>query len=201
MRTASLLLMLTVLGGCGCRQPEPPAAPASEASPTADGFTLTSSAFANGQAMPAKYTADGAGLSPPLSWGKPPVGTVELALVCEDTDAPGGAFGHWVVWGLPLSMRSLPEGVGATATGLTQGRNDFGQTGYGGPAPPAGQVHHYHFRLLALEAPVGLAPDADLRALQRAVADNVIAEAELVGTYERERRAEETGPLPGAGQP
>lgn len=189
MRTASVLLMLTVLGGCGCRQSAPPAAPTSNTSTTApraaDGFTLESSAFANGQAMPAKYTADGAGLSPPLSWGKPPAGTVELALVCEDTDAPGGAFGHWVVWGLPLSMRSLPEGAGATGAGFTQGRNDFGQSGYGGPAPPAGALHHYHFRLLALDAPVGLAPDADLRALQRAVADNVIAEAELVGTYKR----------------
>jgi Raf kinase inhibitor-like YbhB/YbcL family protein len=149
----------------------------------ASGFTLTSPAFADGQAIPSQYTGAGADVSPPLEWTGAPKSTAEFALVCEDPDAPDGDFVHWVVFGLPPETTSLAEGF--RASGLTQGRNDFGQAGYKGPAPPPGRLHHYRFRLMALDTPSGLKPNADKRALRAAVRGHVLAEAEWVGTYRR----------------
>ena len=149
------------------------------------GFTLRSAAFADGQLMPAQYTGDGADVSPPLAWDNLPRGTVELALIVEDPDAPTHDFVHWVVYGMPLSLTDLTEGVTAQAPGFEQGLNDFGSQGYRGPAPPRGKMHHYHFRLMALDAPAQLGQYADKKALRAAVRGHIIAEAELVGTYRR----------------
>ncbi|MBU0607501.1 MAG: YbhB/YbcL family Raf kinase inhibitor-like protein [Armatimonadetes bacterium] len=149
------------------------------------GFTITSTAFADGQPIPAKYTGDSADLSPPLAWEGAPKSTVELALICADPDAPNGDFVHWVAYGIPPDMTALKEGVGPTEAGVTQGRNDFGRPGYRGPAPPRGKAHHYHFRLMALDAKTGLGANADKQALRGAVKGHVLAEAELTGTYQR----------------
>ena len=115
---------------------------------------LTSTAFADRAAVPKLYTGDGRNASPPLQWREPPAGTHSLALICEDPDAPRGTFTHWVVYNVPAETQELSEGLPAEATlpnGTTQGTNDFGKLGYGGPAPPPGKPHRYFFKLYALD--------------------------------------------------
>ncbi len=156
---------------------------------------ITSTAFADGQPIPRKYTGDGADVSPPLSWSDVPPGTAELCLVCDDPDAPTPEpWVHWVLYGIPPQRSSLPEGVPPDLQlpqlgGALQGRNSWttGRTiGYRGPAPPRGHgAHHYHFRLYALDAPLRLQPGADKATLLRAAQPHILAQARLTGTYER----------------
>ena len=151
---------------------------------------LTSPAFTDGQRLPAKYTADGANVSPPLAWAWHPSAhdTSEWALVCDDPDAPGG-FVHWLVYGLAPEITSLPEGLprdkSLTSPVCLQGVNDFGKIGYSGPAPPPGNLHHYRFTLYALSAPTGLPPGADEGRVIRAIEKNEITRATLEGLYGR----------------
>lgn len=160
--------------------PELPEAPAT--------MSLTSPAFAEGAAIPQRFTCDGEDIPPPLSWSDPPEGTRALALVMDDPDAPGGTFTHWLVYDLPASTRALPEGVpaeGELAGGGKQGENDFGRTGYGGPCPPRGEQHRYRFTLYALDAPLDLPPGADRAAVLEAIASHALARGVLTGTYRR----------------
>src|SRR5437879_4876019 len=115
-------------------------------------FQLTSTAFAEGEPIPAGHTGDGANRSPALAWSDPPPGTKTLALVCEDPDAPRGTWVHWVLFNLPADSRGLAEGASAGV----QGKNDFGAVGYGGPAPPHGKPHRYFFKLHAVDAELKL---------------------------------------------
>src|SRR5438046_3792505 len=129
----------------------------------ATGFEPGSRAFKAGETIPRKHTRDGQDLSPALAWTAPPPGTKSFALVCDDPDAPAGTWVHWVLYGVPASATSLPEGVRPAPTlddGSRQGTNDFRRTGYGGPCPPRGAPHRYSFRLYALDAVPGLAPGA-----------------------------------------
>ena len=158
-------------------------------------FTLTSSAFSSGQKIPKRYTGDGADVSPALSWGQTPAGTKELALICDDPDAPTPEpWVHWVLYAIPATVTSLAEGIDPTPRPASpaearQGKNswDSGRTiGYRGPAPPPGHgVHHYHFRLYALDARLDLAPGRDKQQLLKTLEGHVLAEAELVGVYQR----------------
>ncbi len=154
---------------------------------------LTSSAFNAGAAIPKKYTEDGDDISPPLSWDSVPPGTNELALVCDDPDAPSKEPGvHWVLYKLPGDLRELPEGVPPderlkSPAGALQGVNSWpsGRTvGYRGPAPPSG-THHYRFRLYALDASIKLEAKATKSALLKAIKGHVVAEGALVGIYKR----------------
>jgi len=152
------------------------------------GFELKSSAFAPGGDIPKKHTCDGPDVSPALAWVSPPAGTKALALVCEDRDAPAGLWVHWVLWGIPGSATSLPEGVKPDATlsdGSRQGRNDFGKLGHNGPCPPRGKPHRYYFRLYALDAVPTLEPGATRAQLLDAIRGHVIGQAELMGRYGR----------------
>ncbi len=143
---------------------------------------LTSSAFADGTAIPRRHTCDGDDLSPPLAWSASPEGTRSLALVVDDPDAPGGTFTHWLAWGIDPGTGGLAEGEPAPR----EGRNNFGATGYRGPCPPRGHgPHRYFFRLHALDAELDLVPGAGRRELERALEGRVLARAELVGTYGR----------------
>jgi Raf kinase inhibitor-like YbhB/YbcL family protein len=149
---------------------------------------LSSTAFQPGATMPKPYTGDGADRSPPLGWSEPPTGTRSLALVCEDPDAPGGTWVHWVLFNLPGQTRGLEEGVPKTETlgsGAKQGKNDFGDVGYGGPAPPRGKPHRYFFKLYALDVAVDLPAGATKAQLLDAMQGHVLAEGELVGNYGR----------------
>ena len=152
-------------------------------------WQLSSAAFANGERIPAKYSrSDGEDLSPPLQWTAPPQGTVELVLICDDPDAPRGTWNHWIVYGLSAEVTSLPEGLakGATITepALKQGSTSFGETGYGGPAPPSG-THRYQFTLYALNAATDLEPGASKQQVLAAMEGKIIAQTMLEGTYSR----------------
>jgi Raf kinase inhibitor-like YbhB/YbcL family protein len=159
-------------------------------------FELSSTAFKNGQAIPKKYTGEGDDVSPPLAWAAPPPNTKELALICDDPDAPSPEpWVHWVIYGIPADVHSLPEGVKSNEPQLKkpivarQGKNSFGSgatIGYRGPLPPPGHgVHHYHFKLYALDAALNLAPGTSKKQLLDAMKGHVLTETELVGTYER----------------
>jgi Raf kinase inhibitor-like YbhB/YbcL family protein len=148
----------------------------------AGSFTLTSSAFAHGEAIPRRHTCDGADHPPPLSWSAPPAGTRSLALILDDPDAPGGRFVHWLAWGIAPDAGGLADGE----LPPLEGRNDFGTVGYRGPCPPRGHGRHrYRCRLHAVGEDLRLAPGARVQELERALTSRVLAVAELVGTYER----------------
>lgn len=149
---------------------------------------ITSEAFEGGQAIPKKYTGDGADVSPPLAWSDPPDATMSFALICDDPDAPRGTWVHWILFDLPADLRALAEAVPATETlpnGARQGKNDFNNLGYGGPAPPRGKPHRYFFKLLALDRALGLAAGATKEQLLAACKGYVLADAQLMGTYQR----------------
>jgi hypothetical protein len=154
-------------------------------------FSISSSAFADGQPIPKKYTADGENVSPPLAWEGVPNGTKQLALIMDDPDAPTqNPFVHWVIYKLDPTLTGLPEGIAkvaepATPVGAVQGRNGAGGFGYTGPSPPAGPVHHYHFTLYALDTELTQSTALSKRSLEEAMAGHILAHTMLVGMYER----------------
>ncbi len=169
-----------------------PSSPASTETPTSQPqtseFSLTSSAFRSGEAIPAQYTCDGQSVSPALSWSGVPQNTRAFALVVDDPDAPSGTFTHWVAFNIPADARGLPENVAKTDrmdNGGIQGRNSSGRLGFTGPCPPPGNPHHYHFMLYALDAPLNLQPGATKQDVLKAAEGHILAQAELVGTYHR----------------
>ena len=145
-------------------------------------FTLTSAAFAEGAAIPAKYTCDDQGIAPPLRWeGSPDARS--FALIVDDPDAPGGTFTHWVLYDIPGAQRELPEGVANVGT---PGMNDFSRAGYGGPCPPRGPAHRYVFTLYALDVPSLMIPaERPRQEIERAMKGHVLGQARLIGRYER----------------
>lgn len=150
---------------------------------------LTSTAFDQGGAIPKKHTGEGQDVSPALAWSSPPADTQSFAVICHDPDAPlikGNSYGyvHWVLYNLPAELRSLAQG---TQEG-TQGINDFGKVGYGGPMPPARHgTHHYFFWILALKAETKLPPGLTLWQLLEKIEPHVIGMNRLIGVYERRR--------------
>ncbi|MGD0294751.1 MAG: YbhB/YbcL family Raf kinase inhibitor-like protein [Terracidiphilus sp.] len=151
-------------------------------------MNLTSTSFQDGSQIPAKYTCSGANLSPQLAWSAPPAATASLALTVTDPDAPRGTWVHWVLYDLPAGTRSLPEGVaaeGQLADGSRQGRNDFGEIGYGGPCPPPGSPHHYVFTLYALDAKLNLPVGATRAQVEAAMKGHILTSGRLVGLFQR----------------
>jgi Raf kinase inhibitor-like YbhB/YbcL family protein len=152
-------------------------------------FSLSSSAFEQGAAIPRRHTCDAGDESPPLAWHDSPSGTKAFALVVDDPDAPAGTWVHWVLYDLPGSTQELPAHVSGAETlpgGGRQGVNDFRRTGYGGPCPPPGKPHRYAFHLYALDAPAGLPARATKAQLLAAIQGHVLGTAELTGTYQRQ---------------
>jgi Raf kinase inhibitor-like YbhB/YbcL family protein len=144
---------------------------------------LSSSAFESGGDIPMKYTCDGNDVSPPLEWNGAPDGTQSFVLICDDPDAPRGTWSHWVIYNIPPNVSQLPEG--AKAPGAAEGRNDFGNTGYGGPCPPRGPAHRYYFRLYALDTTLDLPPGATRQQALDRIQNHIVAQAELMGRYAR----------------
>jgi len=159
--------------------------------PTALPLMLDSPAFLDGQAIPLYYTADGQNVSPPLRWLGAPQGTREFALIVDDPDAPTQEpFVHWVIYKIPATLNSLPENINkvlapAEPAGVLQGRGSSGSVGYRGPSPPAGPVHHYHFKLYALDAELSVSSGLTKLQLLNAMSGHVLATDELIGTYKR----------------
>ena len=149
-----------------------------------DTIQLRSPAFTDHTAIPARLAKDGQDVSPALEWSGVPDGAAELVLVCEDPDAPGGTFVHWVLAGLTPSLTGLAEGE--VPDGAVEGANDYGGTGYGGPQPPEGDpAHRYFFRLYAVTEPLGVAPGASASDVRRGMEGKELAQGTLVGTYQR----------------
>lgn len=146
------------------------------------GFTVTSPTIGEGRPIPARFTADGSNISPELRLENPPPGVASYALIMDDPDAPRGTWVHWVVWNLPADTIDIPEGE--LPDGAVEGRNDWGRTSYGGPAPPSG-THRYFFKAYALDAMLNLPIATDKAGLERAMQGHVLAKAALMGTYSR----------------
>jgi Raf kinase inhibitor-like YbhB/YbcL family protein len=151
-------------------------------------FKLSSPSFQNKQPIPAKHSCEGADTAPGLQWAGAPSGTKSFALICDDPDAPGGSWVHWVIYGISAGKAELPENVAKTDTvaGMKQGMNDFGRVGYGGPCPPPGKAHHYHFKLFALDTELNLAARVSRKQLEYAMRGHILGQVELVGSYRRE---------------
>lgn len=158
----------------------------------ADGDTrstllLTSSSFSNENAIPARFTCDGADVSPGLAWRGAPAATRSFALVAHDPDAPVD-FTHWLVYGIPVGVSSLAEGAStndAMPRGSEEGINGFHSVGYAGPCPPPGTPHHYVFQAYALDASIHLPPGATREQLDAAMRGHILAEGRIVGVYQR----------------
>jgi len=149
---------------------------------------ITSPAFEDGGLIPAKYTCDGADISPPLQWDAVPEGTKSIALICDDPDAPMGTWVHWVLFNLPTETREMAENIPADETlpnGAKQGTSDFGRIGYGGPCPPSG-THRYFFKIYALDTEIDLAAGANERQLLKAMEGHIIGQGQLIGKYKRQ---------------
>lgn len=152
-----------------------------------ENLKVLTTAFASGAPIPTKYTADGEDIAPSLSWSAVPPKTKSIAVCVVDTDAPRGDWWHWVLYGLDAKTTELKEGTAKTAVvaGASQGKNDFGKTGYNGPSPPRGKVHHYYFRVFALDKMLSEKPGLDKVAFEKAIAGHILAHGETVGTYIR----------------
>jgi Raf kinase inhibitor-like YbhB/YbcL family protein len=152
------------------------------------GFALKSPQFTEGSDIPRHLTCDGEDVSPELRWDGTPANTKSFSLVTEDPDAPVGTFIHWVIYNLPENTKELSENLPKQKelpNGARQGRNGFGNFGYGGPCPPRGPAHRYFFRLYALDRKLDLAPGASRGELDKAMKGHVLAQAELMGRYKR----------------
>jgi Raf kinase inhibitor-like YbhB/YbcL family protein len=151
-------------------------------------LSLTSTAFKEGDKIPVKYTCDGQDISPPLAWDEPPQKAQAIAVIVDDPDAPSGVFTHWVLLNIPGNVRQLGEGVTVQErlqNGALQGKNDFGRIGYSGPCPPRGSVHRYRFTIYALDKPLDLKPGVSKRQLLDAMKGHILAQGQLIGTYQR----------------
>ncbi len=153
-------------------------------------MSLTSTAFADGEPIPRKYTADGEDVSPPLSWTDVPEAARQFALIVDDPDAPRAEpWVHWILYGIAGEVRSLPEGTGRKdrqAQNLLEGENSWGKMGWGGPSPPRGHgTHRYFFKLYALDARLELKAGLTKQQLLQVIEGHVLDKCELVGTYQR----------------
>lgn len=162
-------------------------------SQAAAALVVSSPTIVADQPIPKRHTADGENVSPPIAWRGAPAMTKSFALICDDPDVPiPGGFVHWVVYNIPASASGVPEELPidpaapmpASIAGATQGVSGFKRPIYRGPAPPAGKPHHYHFTVYALDV-TGLPPGLTKAQLLDAMAGHVIAQGQLVATYER----------------
>lgn len=154
-------------------------------------LTLKSRAFENNAAIPARYTCQGDDVSPSLNWQGVPEGARSLALIVDDPDAPDPSapkmtWVHWVLFNIPPATNELPEhrSTENLPLGTVEGSNDWNRTGYGGPCPPIGR-HRYFHKLYALDKVLELPPAARKSEVEAAMRGHILAQAELVGTYQQ----------------
>lgn len=147
-----------------------------------DGLRISSPDFANGAAIPARFTCGGENVSPTLAIAGVPPAARSLVLIVDDPDAPSGVFTHWVVWNIPPQTKVLPSGK--TAGNAIEGTNDFGKGGYSGPCPPSG-THRYFFRLSALDISLNVPPGAARGDIDTAIKGHVIGAAAWMGRYSK----------------
>ena len=151
-------------------------------------FDIFSPVFKSGGFIPDRYTCSSYDFSPPLKWSGVPKDTKSFALICDDPDAPFGIWVHWVIFNIPASARSLKENIRKIChlgNGAMQGINSFGRIGYGGPCPPPGKVHHYYFKLYALDKKILISGKITKRKLISAMKGHILDKAQLIGLYRR----------------
>ncbi len=189
MRGKPIGTVLVFLGALlAVSQPVSGQKPGKTAKKEVENMVLTSPAFKEGEIIPRDYTCEGKDLSPPLQWKGVPESTESFALICDDPDAPGGTWVHWVIWNIPATASGLPEGLEPEKElkdGTRQGKNDFRRIGYGGPCPPPGPAHRYFFKLYALDRKLELRAGATKPELLKAMQGHILAEAHLMGKYKR----------------
>jgi len=154
------------------------------AAQSSEEMTLSSLSFQNNASIPTQYTAQGTNISPSLVWKNIPKGTISLALVCADPDAPNGNWIHWVLFNIPPTLDYIEEGGGNLASQVRVGKNSQGNLAYYGPNPPSG-THHYHFKLYALDKVLDLKVGATEDELQTSMKGHILEEITLVGLYQK----------------
>ncbi len=198
----ALVLSLLIMSACGGAAPADDTAPAADGTPadsaatgstTLSGsqkLTLTSPVFEEGQSMPVKYTCDGEDISPALSWnwGRPAPLIGDFAVTLTDRITSTNIFTHWVIFNIPAGDNELPEGISALAEladGSVQGMNDFGDIGYGGPCPPAGESHEYRMTIYALIQPLPASAGESRERFINAIQGKTFFKDTVTVTYER----------------
>ena len=184
-RLATFTLVLGLL--CSCSNKSQHVANSNNQTPPTMQIKITSTAFTEGGMIPMQYTCDGQNISPPLAWSGVPSNAKSLALICDDPDARGKTWVHWVVYDLPANNAATPENVPSQeilSSGGKQGTNDFKKIGYGGPCPPSG-THRYFFKLYALDSATSLNSGATKDQLLKAMEGHIIAQGQLIGIYKR----------------
>ncbi len=148
---------------------------------------IWSDAFKNGENIPVRFTCDGTDISPSLFWSDIPEGSRSLVLICDDPDAPGETWVHWVVFNIPPDEKGMAEDYSRNLPGnihTIQGNNSWGRNGYGGPCPPGGE-HRYYFKLYALDIMLDLNSKVIKKDILNAVRHHILAETEVMGKYSR----------------
>ena len=146
---------------------------------TNNSLSVSSPAFDNNGYIPAKYTCQGDDVNPPIAIGNIPDGTLSLALILDDPDAPSGTFVHWVTWNIPVEFL-----IGEHSSPGTEGENGAKKSGYYGPCPPSG-THHYHFKVYALDTELDLKKGSDKAALEKAMQGHILSQGEMIGLYSK----------------
>ena len=185
----TLLLLMLVVAGCATRPKLSAQNSASTSTPQAKkgSIKLIIAAFKKGASIPRQYSCDGVNVSPPLEWSGVPKSAKTVAIIADDPDAPAGTWVHWVLYNLPAENIGMVENLPATESlkaGGFQGKNDFGDIGYGGPCPPSG-THRYFFKIYALDSELPLKAGATKAEVEKAMAGHVVAQGQLMGTYRR----------------
>jgi len=182
-----VLVIMPILVFCSCKDSEQTDSEAAGGEKME--IKVTSSVFAEGGLIPAKYTCDGQDISPPLEWEAVPEGTKSIALISDDPDAPMGTWVHWVLFNLPAETRKLEENIPPDKTlpnGARQGTTGFERIGYGGPCPPPPSgTHRYFFKIYALDTKLDLAAGARKRELLKAMEGHILGQGQLIGKYKR----------------
>jgi Raf kinase inhibitor-like YbhB/YbcL family protein len=145
-------------------------------------MNVSSSAFNESGTIPEKFSKNGQNISPELRVEGAPGDAKSLALIADDPDAPVGLFTHWLVWNIDPKIKQIAEG--SAPSGAVQGKNDFGEIGYGGPQPPSG-THRYYFKIFALDRTLDLKPGAKRKELDAAMKGHILAQGELMGRYSK----------------
>jgi Raf kinase inhibitor-like YbhB/YbcL family protein len=151
-------------------------------------LTVLSTAFAMGAVIPPKFTCKGENVSPPIIWNQVPAKTQSIAIICDDPDAPGGDFVHWVLFNVPAETQKLEDRVPPTpqlVSGAVQGLNDYDKNGYMGPCSPPGKPHRYQFKVYALDTKLALTSMARKADVVKAMQGHILAQGQLVGMFKR----------------
>lgn len=151
-------------------------------------FILTSPDFKNSEMIPSQFTCDKEDISPELNWTGTPEGTKSFVLICDDPDAPMGTWDHWVAYNIPADWKTMPKDANNNQkykNNITEGKNSWGNLGYGGPCPPGNNPHRYFFKLYALDKDLNLKEGLDKKQLLKKIDGHIIAIAELMGKYTR----------------